>query len=140
MKSQSKLTAFLLALFACGSLYSQNAKEKPVSSPQLLFGKFSLGSSNEATADEIIKSDSIYYMIAAGGTVPGKIISFNVSTIKDGLGISETVYGYRLSKKQKALISKVKPGDKLLIEKIVIKYPGKEKYASNAKIAFKVKP
>ena len=132
------LIVLVFAVFAGGSIYGQEKREKPAVVSPVLFGKFTLGSTNECSANQIIKTDSLC-VNPIGTEAPGKIVSYNVSTVKDGLGISETTYGSRLSKKQRVLISKVSPGDKLSIEKIVLKYPGKEKITLNAKITFKIK-
>ena len=133
------LIVFALAVMASGSMYGQGAKEKTSPSSQIVYGKFTLGSINELSGNQIIKLDSLY-ILSVPGKETGKIVSYNVFTIIDGRGISEITYGNRLSKKQKILISKVKPGDNLYIEKIVVKYPGKEKSTLNTKITFKIKP
>jgi hypothetical protein len=136
MKIIRRIILIFFTLFSTSIVYSQNVKQKTVSSPAsaIFFGKFTSDSVNHARANEIITADSLF---VKGGA--GKIISFDVYTNNDSVRITESIYGNRLSKKQKLLISKIKPGQIVYLQNIMVRYTGKEKVKSNSRFAFKIR-
>ena len=113
-------------------------QEKPAPSGQVFFGKFEPGKITEVYPLSVLKTDSLH-LVVPKGVVSGKIVQFDVYISQGRTGISETAFGNRLSKKQKALIDNLVNGAVFSIQKIVVKYPGKDKQTIGTKFSFKVR-
>ena len=133
-----RIVVIFLTLFSVGVVYCQNAKQKPavvpVPEPRIYFGKFIPDSVNSARVNEIFLADSMFLKGAAG-----RIISFDVYSIANKTAITESAFGNKLSKKQKHLIAGITPGQTVYIQKIMVKYPGREKTKSNSRFVFKIR-
>ena len=138
MKIEGRAVLSVFALFSAGILYCQEAKQKQGVGSEIHFGKFSPDVVSNATINEIAVSDSLF-MKPGTNALPCKIASFDVYVLSGKVGITETAFSNRLSKKQKTLISKIRPGQIVYIQNIVVKYPGKEKVKCNSKFIFKVR-
>jgi hypothetical protein len=131
---RGRIVLLLFALFSFGIIFCQNTKQNQPPSFRICFGKFLPDSTYIAKTNEVILADSLF---VKGGA--GRITSFDVYTNSDSVGITESIYGNRLSKKQKLLISKLKPGQMVFIQKIIVKYTGKEKTKSSSRFIFKIR-
>jgi hypothetical protein len=138
MRMKNRIVLLLFALFSAGVTYCQSPKHKTViasaSAPRVFFFNLNNHSTNITRIKEILLADSLFFKNAAG-----KIISFDVYTSANRTAVTESTFGNRLSKKQKLLIGNLRPGQTVYLQKIMVKYPGKEKTMSSSKFIFKIK-
>ena len=138
MKTMIRIVSLSYALISSGIIYCQATKQKHVLDSKIHFGNFLPDSVYNVKTNEVLSADSVY-INPSKGDVAGKVVSFDVYLLSGNMGITEVGYGNRLSKKQKILISKVKSGQLVYLQKIMVKIPGKEKTRLNSRFIFKVK-
>jgi hypothetical protein len=131
---ERRIVLLLFVLLSGSIVYCQNSKQPAASVPQVCFGKFRTDSLNNARITDILLADSLFLK-----GLHGRITSFEVYTRSDSVVITESAYGNRLSKNQKLLIRRSKPGQTVYIQNAMMKYADKPKIKSNVRFAFKIK-
>lgn len=138
MKISGRFVLAIVALFSATAIYCQTVKQKPGVISNIHFGKFLPDSVNTVTVNEIVSADSLF-LKSGSESASGKIVSFDVFTLNGKLGIAESAFNNRLSKKQKMLIGKVRPTQMVYLQNITVKFAGKEKTKISSRFIFKIR-